>query len=73
MTPQEVLKGATLYGAAAMGLEDVTGSLEEGKLADFAIIDSPDIDHWLYHFRPNACIGTFIGGEQVWGRSLGKE
>ncbi len=63
MTPAEVLKGATLYAARAVGLEDRIGSLEPGKAADFAVIDAPDVDHWLYHLQPNACVATFIGGE----------
>ncbi|HUV14107.1 MAG TPA: imidazolonepropionase [Acidobacteriota bacterium] len=68
MTPAEALKAATIYAAKAMGMNGITGSIEEGKLADFAIIDAPEPDHWLYHFRPNACFGTFVGGRQVWGQ-----
>jgi imidazolonepropionase len=62
MTPAEVLKGATIYAARAVGLEDRVGSLEPGKAADFAVIDAPDVDHWLYHLRANACVATVIGG-----------
>ena len=67
MTPAEVLRAATINAAHALGMEDQIGSLEEGKRADFAVIDSPDLDHWMYHFRPNACRTTVIGGEPVWG------
>ena len=67
MTPAEALKGATVYGARAIGLEDRIGSIEPGKAADFAVIDAPDVDTWLYHFRPNACLATFLGGELVAG------
>ncbi|MEM8600761.1 MAG: imidazolonepropionase [Bacteroidota bacterium] len=66
MTPAEALKGATLYAARAIGMEAEVGSLEPGKRADFAVIDAPDVDHWLYHLRPNACVRTVIGGETVW-------
>jgi imidazolonepropionase len=66
MTPAEVLKGATLYAARAVGLEAEVGSLEPGKAADFAVIDAPDPNHWLYHFRPNACVWTVIGGRTAW-------
>jgi imidazolonepropionase len=62
MTPAEALKGATVYAARAVGLEAEIGSLEPGKEADFAVIDAPDVEHWLYHFRPNACVMTSIGG-----------
>jgi imidazolonepropionase len=66
MTPSEVLKGATLYAARAIGREPVTGSLEPGKRADFAIIDAPDVTHWLYHFTPNACVMTVSRGVIRW-------
>ena len=67
MTPAEVLRAATVNAAHALNMEDRIGSLEKGKKADFAVIDSPDVDHWMYHFRPNACSTTVIGGEPVWG------
>ncbi len=67
MTPAEVLKGATIFAARAIGLEDEVGSLEPGKAADFAVIDAPDVDHWLYHLRANACVVTAIAGWCVWG------
>jgi imidazolonepropionase len=66
MTPAEVLKGATIYAARALGREELTGSLEPGKVADFAIIDAPDVTHWLYHHRPNACVRTVIAGATRW-------
>lgn len=66
MTPAEALKGATIVAARAIGLEDRVGSLEAGKAADFAVIDAPDVNHWLYHFRANACVRTVIGGTDVW-------
>ncbi len=66
MTPAEALKGATIHAARAAGLEAEVGSLEPGKAADFAIIDAPDVNHWLYYFRPNACVETVIGGVTRW-------
>jgi len=63
MTPAEALKGATLYAARAVGLADRIGSLEPGKAADLAVLDAPDVSHWLYHLRPNACRLTIVGGE----------
>ncbi len=66
MTPTEALKGATVIAAQAIGMDHLVGSLEPGKRADFAVVDAPDPDHWLYHFRPNACLRTVIGGETVW-------
>ena len=76
MTPQEVLKGATLYSAKALGRERRIGSLERGKAADFALIDAPDVEHWLYHLRANACRMTVAGGRVIWrspGQSANRE
>ena len=66
MTPAESLKGATYYAAKALGLEARVGSLEPGKAADFAVMDAPDLQTWLYHLRPNACRLTVAGGRVVW-------
>jgi imidazolonepropionase len=71
MTPAESLKGATIYAARAVGLERSLGSLEPGKAADFALIDAPDVNLWLYHFRPNACVMTTIGGTTRWSAADG--
>jgi imidazolonepropionase len=71
MTPAESLKGATIYAARAVGQERSLGSLEPGKAADFALIDAPDVNHWLYHFRPNACVLTTVGGIPRWSAANG--
>ena len=65
MTPAEALKGATILAARAIGLAAEVGSVEPGKRADLAVIGSPDPNHWLYHFRPNACRCTILGGRVV--------
>ncbi len=66
MTPAESLKAATFYAAKALGLDQRAGSLERGKAADFALIDAPDLQTWLYHLRPNACRLTAAGGQVIW-------
>jgi imidazolonepropionase len=66
MTPAEVLKGATIYAARAVGRDADLGSLEEGKRADFLLIDADDVDQWLYHLRANACRWTVVGGRTAW-------
>lgn len=63
MTPSEALKGATIYAAQAISREERIGSLEAGKQADFVILDAPDVNHWLYHFRPNAAVATYVRGK----------
>jgi len=66
MSPQEALMGATTMAARALGLQQSTGSLQPGYQADFAVIDAPDVNQWLYHFRDNACIGVVKKGEWVY-------
>jgi imidazolonepropionase len=65
MTPAEALKGATSIAARALGLEGV-GTIAPGAPADFVLIDAPDVNHWLYHLRANACVRTVIAGETVY-------
>ncbi len=63
MTPQEVLHGVTSVAARAISRGDRIGSLLPGYQADIAIIDAPDLNQWMYHFRPNACHGVIKRGE----------
>jgi imidazolonepropionase len=70
MTPAEALKGATIYAARAIGMEAQAGSLEPGRAADFVVIDAPDVNHWLYQFRPNACVRTVIAGSIQWSAPM---
>jgi len=62
MTPEEVLCASTAIAARAIGLEGQAGSLVEGSRADLAVIDAENINHWLYHFRPNACTAVMKAG-----------
>ena len=74
---------ATMNGAAVLAVEidegrirrrvetgyfeDQIGSLEVGKSADFAVIDAPDVDDWMYHFKPNSCLKTVVRGTSLKG------
>jgi len=66
MTPAESLKGATSIAARALGLPGEVGEIAPGRRADLAVIDAPDVNHWLYHFRPNACVATIAAGGVCW-------
>lgn len=68
MTPQEVIMGTTTVAARAISAEWRIGSLRPGFDADIAIIDAPSVNHWLYHFRANACCGVIKAGK--WERKL---
>ena len=65
MTPQESLMGATTVAARAISAHQRIGSLMPGFQADLAIIDSPSLNHWLYHFKANACNDVLKRGKWV--------
>ena len=65
MTPDEALCGATVIAARAIGLEGRAGSLITGSRADLALIDAPDLNHWMYHFQANACRSVMKSGQWV--------
>ncbi len=65
LTPAEALKGATLFAARAVGRERTLGSLEVGKQADFAVVDAPNVERWLTHFRPASACLTVKRGQIV--------
>jgi len=62
LTPHEALKGATCFAAAALGRDDL-GSIRVGGGADLAVIDAESVNQWIYHLRPNACVGTIKNGK----------
>jgi imidazolonepropionase len=65
LTPAQALKGATVYGAKAIGMDQITGSLEKGKTADFLVIDAPSVNFWMYQFAPGREIQVFLKGECI--------
>jgi hypothetical protein len=73
MTREEALHAATMAGAYAMHAEDILGSIEAGKLADFVVIPVdymriPAEDIWK--ITPDM---TVIGGEVVYTRPIEAE
>lgn len=69
-----VLKMATIEGAKALGLEDITGSIEVGKKADIIIVDTnkPHLtpmynpySHIVYAARGNDVSHSIINGQLV--------
>ena len=68
MSAAEVLKGATMQAAHALGRQDQIGSLEPGKKADFVVLDAADERSWLFRFHGEDVLRTVIGGRTVWSR-----
>lgn len=70
MTREEALRAATMGGAYTMFAEDILGSIEVGKLADFVVIPVdymtiPAEDIWK--IKPDM---TVIGGEVVYTKPV---
>lgn len=60
------LKSMSLYGAKLIFREDDLGSIEEGKKADFAVLDSDPIAADSQTLKDIQVQATFIGGETVY-------
>jgi len=65
---------ATIYGAEAIGLGKITGSLEVGKEADIIIIDTDKphlvpmynpVSHLVYAVSGSDVRDVFVSGKQV--------
>jgi 5-methylthioadenosine/S-adenosylhomocysteine deaminase len=74
MDARTVLRMATIEGARALGMEDMTGSLEQGKKADIIIVDlnKPHLtpiynpySHLVYAARGNDVSHAVINGRLV--------
>ncbi len=69
MSPLEALCAATAGGAAALRLDDGTGTLAEGAPADVVWWSVPDHREIPYHVGVNRVGAVWIGGERVAGRT----
>ncbi|MEN1968773.1 amidohydrolase family protein [Lentibacillus sp. N15] len=61
----EALQGYTIEAAKAIHREHLIGSIEEGKLADFAILTDNPYDIPMDHFKDIEVCETWVGGEQI--------
>ncbi len=72
MPAKEVLKMATIYGAKALGLDHVIGSIEVGKKADIIIVDS-NRPHLLPMYDPYSnLVYSAIGDDVIFSIINGK-
>src|SRR5205814_10374604 len=65
MSAGEVLAAATINAAFALGRGDRVGSLEAGKLADFAISESKDYREIPYRFGENLVRRVIVAGKTI--------
>jgi len=62
MSVEEVITAMTLNGAAALDMADITGSLEEGKFADMAVLRFDNYNALPYYVGMNCVKATFKEG-----------
>ena len=68
---EEALTAATLNAACSLGLGSELGSVEEGKRADLALLDAPNLLHAVYHYGVNPVTAVVKSGEVVHRRAPG--
>lgn len=68
LTPEQVITGVTINGAASLGIEDQVGSIQEGKYADIAIFDAKNLDYIIYHFGINHIHQVIKKGKLVYNK-----
>lgn len=69
MTPHEAITAATQTAASALGIEDITGTLEEGKAADILIINGNPLQDISVLMDKNKILAVFKEGSLVVNRS----
>jgi imidazolonepropionase len=65
MTPAEAVTAATINAAWSLNRGDEIGSLEQGKIADFAIHDAEDYRELAYFFGSHRPHAVFVAGVRV--------
>lgn len=68
LTREEALRFYTINNAKLLFLEDRTGSLEVGKLADFAVLDRDLLTCKEDEIVETKVLQTFVGGTEVYTR-----
>jgi guanine deaminase len=74
VAPAELFRRATLGGAEALGVADVTGSIEPGKDADLAVVDAPAwldgedaaLAHVAFASDLGRVVATYVRGVRRW-------
>ena len=72
LTPVEVLNAVTINAAYSVDRGDSIGNFVEGKKADIAIFDAPNIDYIQYFFATNLIQDVYKNGKKVVEHHLSK-
>ena len=67
LTREEAIRGMTIWAAKAAFEEQLKGSLEAGKLADFIILDKDLMTCDEKEILSTKVLKTFVGGKKVFG------
>jgi len=66
LTPEEALRGMTIWAAKANFEEEEKGSLENGKLADFVMLDHDILKSTPQDILKTKVLKTYLNGEKVY-------
>jgi predicted amidohydrolase YtcJ len=66
LTPEQALRGMTIWAAKANFEEKEKGSLEVGKLADFVILENDIMKATPKQILANKVLKTYLNGEKVY-------
>jgi imidazolonepropionase len=65
MSSAEAITASTINAAYSLGCGDKIGSLEPGKLANFAVFDCDDYRELAYWFEFSKVHSVYVRGERV--------
>ncbi len=65
LTPEEALAGVTRNGARALGLQNTIGTLEQGKIADFAVWGISEPAELAYRIGSNPLKHVVVKGRLI--------
>lgn len=65
MSAAECISAATINAAHALGVADLTGSIEVGKRADFIVLDCDTPDALAYHVGADLVRDVYVAGRYV--------
>lgn len=72
LTPEEALRGMTIWAAKANFEEKEKGSLEVGKFADFVMLENDIMKATGEQILNNKVLKTYLNGEKVYERIVDK-